>query len=109
MKIRTSLFTIIPLAISYLLSNAVTFAQMPQQMPQQYANPNQTAMIFYPVELGPDGRQYITTKAGYKVTVPGLGIAPNAGQIAVYRDPQNNFWYVDKNGSPTPVSPQQMQ
>jgi len=105
MKIKTPLFILAPVAISFLLSNVISLAQMPQQ----YANPNQTAMIFYPVELGPDGKQYITTKAGYKVSVPGLGIAPNAGQIAVYRDPQNNFWYVDKNGNPTPVSPQQMQ
>ncbi len=109
MKIKRPLFIVTPIAISFLLSNAFTLAQMPQQYPQQSANPNQTAMMVYPVELGPDGRQYITTRAGYKVTVPGLGLAPNASQIAVFRDPQNNFWYVDKNGNQTPVSPQQMQ
>jgi hypothetical protein len=105
MKTRRALFIVAPVALSFLLNNAYCVAQMPQQ----FANPNQTAMMVYPVELGPDGRQYITTRAGYKVTVPGLDLAPNASQIAVFRDPQNNFWYVDKNGSQTPVSPQQMQ
>ena len=105
MKIQRPLFIITPLALSFLLNNAFTLAQMPQQ----YANPNQTAMIFYPVQMGPDGQQAIYTKAGYRLTIPGLGIAPNASQIAVYRDPQNNYWYVDKNGNPTPVSAQQMQ
>jgi hypothetical protein len=105
MKIIRPLFIALPIAVSCVLSNAISLAQMPQQ----YANPNQTAMIFYPVQTGPDGQQSIYIKAGYKLTIPGLGIAPNASQIAVYRDPQNNFWYVDKNGNPTPVSAQQMQ
>ncbi len=79
-------------------------------MPQQMANPNQqVGMILYPVERGQDGQQYITTRAGYKVAVPGLGIAPDANQISVFTDPQNHFWYVDKNGNPTLVSAQQMQ
>jgi len=71
-------------------------------------NPNIT-MCLYPVERGADGQQYIVTKAGYKVTVPGLGIAPDAHEVAVYRDTQNNFWYVDKNGVTQAVSHDQLQ
>lgn len=97
-------------AISIMLGCGLTINLAKAQMPQQATSPNQQmGMIFYPVERGTDGQQYITTRAGYKVAVPGLGIEPNASQIAVYKDAQNNFWYVDKNNTPTPVSPQQMQ
>jgi len=101
---------IVLVAISITLGCGFTINLAKAQMPQQAASPNQQlGMIFYPVERGADGQQYITTRAGYKVAVPGLGIDPNASQIAVYKDPQNNFWYVDKNNTPTPVSAQQMQ
>lgn len=77
----------------------------------QYAPgaPSGITMSLYPVEKGADGQQYIVTKVGYKVTVPGLGISPNANDIAVYRDNQNHFWYVDKNGATQPVSQSQLQ
>jgi hypothetical protein len=67
------------------------------------------SMCLYPVERGADGVQYIITRAGFKVTVPGLGIAPDAREIAVYRNPENQFWYVNKNGATVPVTAFQVQ
>ncbi len=69
----------------------------------------QISMSILPVERGADGQQYIITKAGYKVTVPGLGIAPDAKEVAVYRDEANNYWYVDQKGTTEKVSHDQLQ
>jgi hypothetical protein len=79
------------------------------QAPEQGNGADQISMSIFPVQRGADGKQYIITKAGYQVTVPGLGIAPNANEIAVYRDNANNFWYVDRNGVTQKVSQQQLQ
>jgi hypothetical protein len=73
------------------------------------ATDNQVSMSIFPVVRDQAGQQAIITKAGYKVLVPGLGIAPDATGIAVYQDKQNHFWYEDKNGATVPVSEQQLQ
>ncbi|HEY9717069.1 MAG TPA: hypothetical protein V6C69_06360 [Trichormus sp.] len=70
---------------------------------------NQTAMEIFPIQRGYDGAQFIVTKAGYLVSLPGLGIAPDATQIAAYRDEQNNIWYIDRNGAPVKLTDQQVQ
>jgi hypothetical protein len=70
---------------------------------------NGVTMSVYPVERGADGQQYITTPKGFKVTVPGLGIAPDANEVAVYRNDKNEFWYVDRNGVTQPVTHDQLQ
>jgi len=53
---------------------------------------NQVSMEFFPIQKGYDGAQFIVTKAGYTVSIPGLGVAPDANQIAAYKDEQNNIW-----------------
>jgi hypothetical protein len=70
---------------------------------------NGVTMSVYPVERGTDGQQYITTPKGFKVTVPGLGIAPEANEVAVYRNDKNEFWYVDQKGVTVPVTHDQLQ
>src|SRR5581483_1192238 len=67
------------------------------------------SMTLYQVTRGQDGKQYVVAKNGQPVFVPGLNIAPNATQIQVYRDGNNNFWYVDQNNRPTQVTHQQLQ
>lgn len=102
-------------AVTFSLSSGKLYAQMPNQMAAGQPVAGQAmgnqglGMILLPVQMGPDGQQYITTRAGYQVAVPGLGIDRNASQIAAFQDAQNNFWYINKNGQPTPVSAQQMQ
>jgi hypothetical protein len=65
-------------------------------------------MTIYPVVRGADGNQYLLIPSGKQVTVPGLGIAPNATQVSVYRDPANHFWYTDMNGRQVAVTPEQL-
>ncbi len=79
---------------------------------QQSTQPAQVSpitMTLYPVQRGSDGKQYITTKAGYKVVIPGLGIAPNAQQVAAYRDADNNYWYINAKNQPTKLTAEQLQ
>jgi hypothetical protein len=98
------------MAISFSIASPVLYAQMPNQPVASVpaANPG-IGMILFPVQRGADGQQYLTTRAGYQVALPGLGIDPNATQVAAYQDAQNNFWYINRNGQPTAVSPPQMQ
>ena len=66
-------------------------------------------MLIYPVVRGADGNQYLITPSGKEVTIPGLGIAPNATQVSVYRDQANHFWYTNMNGQQVAVTPQQLE
>lgn len=79
------------------------------QTSQNNTATGQISMSILPVQKGEDGQQYIITKAGYKVTVPGLGIAPDAKEVAVYKDGANNYWYVDRKGTAQKVSHDQLQ
>jgi hypothetical protein len=106
MRIRRIVATVVLTAISFSFLGKEVGAQMPNQAPA--GNPGM-GMILFPVERATDEQQYITTRAGYKVALPGIGIDPNATQLATFQDAQNNFWYVNKNGQPTPVSAEQMQ
>lgn len=70
---------------------------------------NGITMTIYPVVRQPDGRQYLITPSGKQVTVPGLGIAPDATQVSVYRDQTNHFWYTNLNGQAVAVTPEQLE
>ena len=73
------------------------------------ATPDQISMCIYPILKDNDGKQYIVTRAGYKVHVPGLGISPQATAIALYGDGAGNFWYVDKKGRTQKMTDKQVQ
>ncbi len=66
------------------------------------------SMTIYPVVREADGNQYLITPFGKKVTIPGLGISPNATQVSVYRDLSNHFWYSNMNGQQIAVTPEQL-
>ena len=87
-------------------------AQAPQMQPGQPGAPGQSspqvAMIMLRVEHN-KGKDFIITPKGLRAQVPGKGIASNAKAVAVYQDPQQNFWYIDKHGEPTPVRPEVVQ
>jgi hypothetical protein len=70
---------------------------------------SQVSMEIFPIQRGYDGAQFIVTKAGYTVSIPGLGVAPDATQIAAYKDEQNNIWYIDRNGVPVKLTNEQVQ
>lgn len=69
----------------------------------------QTTMTLYKVVHGDDGKQYVITRTGLQLPIPAPGIAKNATQMAVYRDPQDNFWYNDLHGTPVKVTAAQVQ
>lgn len=67
------------------------------------------SMTIYPVVRKADGKQYLITPSGKEVTIPGLGIAPDATQVSVYHDMNRNFWYNDTSGRPVAVTPAQLE
>lgn len=79
---------------------AAAFAQAPME--------NGMAMTLLPV-IHENGRQFIITPRGYKVEVEGNGIASNAQQVAVYQDPERNYWFINKHGQPQQVPAQVLQ
>jgi hypothetical protein len=66
------------------------------------------SMIMYPVVRGTNGLQYLINPAGKRIHIPGLGIAQDATQVAVYRDQQGHFWYSNIDGQPTVVTRKQL-
>jgi hypothetical protein len=66
-------------------------------------------MQVFPIERGYDGAQFIVTPKGYTVSLPGLGVAPDATQLAAYRDAENNYWYIDRTGNAVKLTTDQMQ
>jgi len=95
------------LVLSLLLAPAVSGPVQSQSSNQSGASG--ISMIMYPVQRGSDGLQYLITPAGHRVHIPGLGIAPDAAQVSVYRDQSNQFWYINLNGQVTAVTPQQLE
>src|SRR5215470_18463351 len=95
------------LVLSLLLAPAVSGPVQSQSSNQSGASG--ISMIMYPVQRGNDGLQYLITPAGHRVHIPGLGIAPDAAQVPVYRDQSNQFWYINLKGQPTAVTPQQLE
>jgi hypothetical protein len=70
---------------------------------------SQSSMCILPIIKGADGQQYIVTRAGYQVNIPGLGVAKDAKEIEVYADGKKHFWYVDRNGRSVKMSDQQVE
>jgi hypothetical protein len=68
----------------------------------------QVAMIMLRIEHN-KGKDFIVTPKGLRAQVPGKGISSSAKAVAVYQDPQRNYWYIDKKGEPTPVRPEVVQ
>lgn len=95
------------LAISLAVSLSMTFAS--EVLAQGGQPVGQTSMTLYQVVTDNSGQQYIVTKAGPKLPLPGAGLAPGTQQVAIYRDQANNYWYTDRNGNPVEVTAQQLQ
>jgi hypothetical protein len=70
---------------------------------------SQSSMCILPIIKGADGQQYIVTRAGYQVNIPGLGVSKDAKEIELYADGKKHFWYVDRNGRSVKMSDQQVE
>jgi hypothetical protein len=75
----------------------------------QSPNPNQTSMMLYRVVTLGNGQQFVVTQSGLQIPLPPPGVDPRSQELSVYRDPQGNFWYYDRNGAPVKVTAGQIQ
>lgn len=96
---------IVVLSLMVLLFPAAPVHSQPNR---QLNNNTSISMIMYPVEKDSDGVQYLITPTGNRVHIPGLGIAPNATQVQVFRDQSEHFWYTNTKGQPTAVTEEQL-
>jgi len=55
------------------------------------------------------GKKNLETPTGEFVPISTKHLAKDATMIAVYRDSQNNYWFINKEGKPTPIPPQKVQ
>jgi len=99
-------------SLIFLAGGAFPLAQNAAQAQVQAQAPlpegQQLAMTLLPI-VHQGELTYIITPKGYKVQVPGTGVAKNAPCVAVYQDAQRNFWYINKKGEPTQVKPETVQ
>jgi hypothetical protein len=103
-----SRFVVVMCMLAFLLVSASGKAFAKNQSKSE-ATPDQLSMCIYPVIKDSDGKQYIVTRAGFKVHVPGLGISSQATAIALYGDAEGNFWYVDKKGKTAKMTEKQVE
>ncbi len=97
------------LAISLAATLSLTFAFDVQAQTQDAQPVGQTSMTLYQVVTDNSGQQFVVTKAGPKVPLPGAGLPPGTQQVAIYRDQASNYWYTDRNNSPVEVTAAQLQ
>lgn len=107
-RIKTVTLAVVTIVLAAATVNDCAWAKKHKKSDENILN-SQTSMEIFPIQRGYDGAQFIVTKAGYLVSLPGLGIAPDATQIAAYRDEQNNTWYIDRDGIPVKLTPEQIQ
>jgi hypothetical protein len=55
------------------------------------------------------GKRYLETQTGEMLPIEGDKIARDAKALAVYRDAQANYWFINKNGQPTQIPPEKVQ
>lgn len=68
---------------------------------------NVTMTLFKIIEQ--KGKKYLETPTGETVPIAGKHLAKDASLVAVYRDSQNNYWFINKDGQPTAIPPQKVQ
>jgi len=108
-RLKTFIFT---LTTAFLITATVSneaSARRHKKDNNSESNNSQISMEFFPIKRGYDGAQFVVTKEGYLVSLPGLGVAPDATQIAAYRDAQNNIWYIDYKGTAIKLTAEQIQ
>jgi hypothetical protein len=108
---RSRAFILSTITASLVATTAAHDASARHHKKSDKSNPadSQVSMEIFPIQRGYDGAQFIVTKAGYFVSIPGLGVAPDATQVAAYKDEQNNIWYIDRNGVPVKLTEAQVQ
>ncbi|MBC7999252.1 MAG: hypothetical protein IAF58_14980 [Leptolyngbya sp.] len=107
MNKKTKAFTLVMSVSAAVFAGYATFAP---EAKAQYGQPSgQVSMTLYPVVTNEQGQQYVVTKMGPKLPLPGAGLPPGTTQVSVYRDQQSNYWYTDKTGQPVEVTAAELQ
>ncbi len=88
------------LSITLLVSRAGTASG---QSTRTMAN-GEITMALYQLKMV-NGAEYYLNATGQPVVLPGSGVDPAAGVIAIFAGPNDNDWYIDRNGLPVAVPP----
>lgn len=68
----------------------------------------QVTMTLFKVEKS-HGQKFLITPMGDKIPISGDQLAKDATSLAVYRDANANYWFINKYGNPTPIPPDKVQ
>ncbi len=55
------------------------------------------------------GQRYLQTPTGEVLPIKGDQLAHDATAVAIYRDVNNNYWFINKQGQPTSIPPEKVQ
>ncbi len=66
-------------------------------------------MTLYKLSDGANGRPYIFTPTGHLVPIPGAGPEKGADHLAVYRDGDADYWYIDRNNHPVRINAEDVE
>jgi hypothetical protein len=69
---------------------------------------SQVTMTLFKIEKN-HGQKFLVTQAGDKIPISGDQLAKDATSLAVYRDANANYWFINKYGNPTSIPPEKVQ
>ncbi|HEY9718896.1 MAG TPA: hypothetical protein V6C69_15595 [Trichormus sp.] len=69
---------------------------------------SQVTMTLFKIEKN-HGQKFLVTQSGDKIPVSGDQLAKDAASLAVYRDANANYWFINKYGNPTSIPPEKVQ
>lgn len=70
---------------------------------QENAQNSNISMALHPL-LVKDGKEYLVTPKGFAIALPGSGVAESNKNVAVYKDANGVYFYIDRNGTPTQIA-----
>lgn len=56
-----------------------------------------------------NGKKYLETQTGEMLPISGKNLDKNAQMVAIYRDQNANYWFINKNGQPTSIPAEKVQ
>lgn len=63
------------------------------------------ALTYYQLLTGKNGQEFYLNQSGQAIPLPGDGVAPNSGDLAIYTGNYGESWYVDQNGKQVDMPP----
>lgn len=78
-----------------------------QESPPGMLSQNVTMTMFKIVDQ--KGKKFLETQTGEMLPISGKNLDKDAQMLAVYRDNNSNYWYINKDGQPTAIPPEKVQ